>query len=239
MTQTDPKLRLAEHVRACLVGDQLILLDLLRSKYIGVGGLQSHALSAALLGVASADCAQASTSNLNILDECVRRLRSHQLLSNDPTVATPRTPALPEPIESLCTDDAPDAGLDWRQLPSLWKSTWITWAWLRRLSLADIANRVIALRARHAHQGGAAPAALRDAVGAYMRLRPFALTAHDRCLNDSLMLVHFLACQGIISSWVIGVSVHPFCAHSWVQSEGVVLNDLPEHVRRYRPILVV
>jgi hypothetical protein len=126
-----------------------------------------------------------------------------------------------------------------RPKPAWIGATWITSAWLRRRSLADIANRVVALRARHSYQGGAAPDALRDAVGAYMRLRPFALTAHDRCLNDSLMLVHFLACQGIFPSWVIGVSVHPFCAHSWVQSEGVVLNDLPEHVRRYRPILVV
>ncbi len=80
---------------------------------------------------------------------------------------------------------------------------------------------------------------MRAAVAAYLRLRPFALTSHDRCLNDSLTLVHFLASQGLFPQWVIGVRVRPFCAHSWVQSGGVVLNDLPERVRAYEPILVV
>ena len=73
----------------------------------------------------------------------------------------------------------------------------------------------------------------------YTRLRPFALTTYDRCLNDSLALIHFLATQGHFPRWVIGVRVQPFGAHSWVQSGDVVLNDLPENVRHYRPILVV
>ena len=77
-----------------------------------------------------------------------------------------------------------------------------------------------------------------DAVSAYLRLRPLLFSARDRCLHDSLTLVTFLAAEGILARWVIGVRVRPFAAHSWVQHEGLVLNDQHERVRGYRPIFV-
>lgn len=77
------------------------------------------------------------------------------------------------------------------------------------------------------------------AAASYLRLRPFALTTHDRCLHDSLALIHFLTTRGLIAQWVIGVRLRPFGAHSWVQRGSVVLNDQPDHVRAYEPILVV
>lgn len=223
--------QLADHVRACLVGDQLIFLDLLRSKYIGVAGPRIDALSAALLGGNSANGAEA-------VDEWIARLRQQNLLSEGPSVAPSRRPTLAEPVAGLDTQDVQADASDWRQLMRLWRSTWVASAWLRRRSLADIADRVAALRARRSVQS-AAQDGMQGAVGAYLRLRPFALSSHDRCLNDSLTLVHFLASQGHFPHWVIGVRVRPFYAHSWVQSGGVVLNDLPEHVRSYQPILVV
>jgi hypothetical protein len=64
-------------------------------------------------------------------------------------------------------------------------------------------------------------------------------TAHDRCLHDSLTLVRFLATKRLFPRWVIGVRTRPFAAHSWVQSGPTVLNDVHEHARDYRPILVV
>jgi hypothetical protein len=82
-------------------------------------------------------------------------------------------------------------------------------------------------------------AALHDAVSSYMRLRPFLFTAHDKCLLDSLTLIRFLARRRMFPAWVIGVRTRPFAAHSWVQSAGLVLNDVHEHVRSYTPILVV
>lgn len=80
---------------------------------------------------------------------------------------------------------------------------------------------------------------LDDTVAAFHALRPLLFTARDRCLNDSLALVAFLAREGIASRWVIGVRVQPFGAHAWVQVDGLVLNDLHENVRHYEPILVV
>lgn len=61
----------------------------------------------------------------------------------------------------------------------------------------------------------------------------------DRCLPRSLALSSNLAAVGDASFVVLGVSLHPFRAHCWVQHGETVLNDSIEEVLRYTPILVV
>ena len=132
--------------------------------------------------------------------------------------------------------------------------------WLRKLSLERIAARVDARRggakaeratnsrtglAGHRSGGGAGSEISSDAASLHIaalkfeRLRPFALTARDQCLRDSLALMSFLASMGLRARWIIGVRTRPFGAHSWVQIGDLVLNDHHEHVRAYQPILVV
>ena len=147
-SQLHSRPRLADHVRACLVGDQVIFLDLLRSKYIGVGGPQLQALSEIILGEAQVD----RPTNPALVDEWIRRLTAQQLLSDSPVPGAQRQPRLPEPVASLDTDDERGDGSDGRQLLRLWRSTWVTSAGLRRRSLADIADRVVAFRARHSNR---------------------------------------------------------------------------------------
>jgi hypothetical protein len=234
--------RLADHVRACRVGDQLIFLDLLRSKYIAAGGpLISDLCEAVLAGAAASDTSLAP-SNSARLEHWLEHLREKRLLSDGPP-QTPARRARPpvEAVRSLLVDDEiHDGPPAWLDLLRLWRSTQVASWWLRRRSLSDIADQVVALRARHAARTQSiSPGAMSAAVAAYARLRPLALTAHDRCLNDSLTLIHFLASRGLFPHWVIGVRVHPFAAHSWVQSGDVVVNDQAERVRHYKPILVV
>ena len=52
-------------------------------------------------------------------------------------------------------------------------------------------------------------------------------------------MVQFLGAEGIHPDWVFGVKTEPFDAHCWVQHGEVVLNDAPDRVRQYSPILVV
>jgi hypothetical protein len=233
--------RLADHVRACRIGDQMIFLDLLRSRYFGVAGPHLAALCAVICeGAGSADTV--GTPSDPLLQASISRLRAQKLLSDAPAKGpTRQPPAFTEAVTSLNTHDAREiAGADWRNLFRLWRATLVATTWLRRRSLADIADRVSALRMRHSTPTAEVSGdAMLAAVACYVRLRPFALTSRDRCLNDSLTLIHFLATQGLFPQWVIGVRVHPFGAHSWAQSGGVVLNDLAERVRHFRPILVV
>lgn len=64
-------------------------------------------------------------------------------------------------------------------------------------------------------------------------------TSADRCLAQSIALSSNLAATGDLSRVVLGVSLHPFSAHCWVQKGATVLNESIEEVRRHTPILVV
>jgi len=242
MSSSSATQRLADHVRVCRFDDRLIFLDLSRGKYIGIGGPLVGALFAVLCGDGiGANVSEASSDRQ--LQTAIKRLRDQQLMS-DTSAQRPKRPsaiAAIEPVASLSIDGVREsAQADWRTLLRLWRATIVATIWLRRLNLSDIVNRVMALRTRnHAAEANADDHALLAAVASYVRLRPFALTSHDRCLKDSLTLILFLAGQGLFPEWVIGVRIHPFGAHSWVQRRGVVLNDFAERVRHYRAILVV
>jgi hypothetical protein len=233
--------RLADHVRACRAGNQLVFLDLRRSKYIGVQSPQLTVLCAAIFDGPADEDATAGIADQAHLKESIQRLCKQELLSEASTPsAVSAQPPLDEVRASLDIDADLGVATEWRRLIRLWEATIVTGLWLRGRNLDDIANRVEALRRRHSSLAAhVTPDAMHAAVSSYVRLRPLALTTFDRCLYDSLALIHFLGTQGLFPRWVIGVRTCPFEAHSWVQSGDVVLNDLAEHVRCYRPILVV
>jgi hypothetical protein len=81
--------------------------------------------------------------------------------------------------------------------------------------------------------------AARKLMSAYTHIRPFVYGQKSRCLLDSLTLLEFLACDGVYPAWVIGVQVHPFGSHSWLQHQSYVLNGTPAYVRAYTPILAI
>jgi hypothetical protein len=79
---------------------------------------------------------------------------------------------------------------------------------------------------------------LGELVSQFNRLRPI-YPRNYLCLFDSLALIRFLARHHMHSDWVFGVSADPFYAHCWVQQGDLLLNDIPERISRYRPIMVI
>lgn len=234
-----PCYRLADHVRACRIDHEVVLLDLQRDKYLGIGREQQQALSQAIVDWPATEARHETLSPRVALDNLLKPLIDQKMLAE--------AGASRQPIEVLA---APNRSLDPARpgrsssaslgLLALLCSASITGIWLKRRNLASIADSVRHLKPRL----GACPSLadtneLRIAVSSYMRLRPFLFTAHDKCLHDSLTLVRFLAWRGLHPSWVIGVRTQPFAAHSWVQAGDLVLNDVHENVRRYTPILIV
>jgi hypothetical protein len=111
---------------------------------------------------------------------------------------------------------------------------------LRWRPIASVVASAAARKSRHARdRSGVDLAAARRHVSVYVYLRPLLFTAKDACLFDALSLTNFLARYGIFATWVFGVQTGPFAAHCWVQHDDVVLNDTPENVRRYAPILAI
>jgi hypothetical protein len=239
MTPLEPSYRLADHVRACAVDDQVILLDLHRNKYLGIGGTTQLATLARAISDWPAGHPGASAAGDRDIASFVAPLVRQGMVAAGIQPA-PNGPVLCEPLQTMASEPAPQqAPFEWRQLISLWVNAAVTSHCLRHRTLAQIVEQVSRRKEQVLSTHHPAEGALRAAVESYTRVRPFAFTAHDRCLHDSLTLIRFLTARQLFAHWVIGVRTNPFGAHSWVQSGHVVLNDLHENVRRYRPILVV
>jgi hypothetical protein len=63
------------------------------------------------------------------------------------------------------------------------------------------------------------------------------LTPNRNCLSRSLALAYALARRGLPCQFLIGVAVNPFRAHSWVETDRVLLNDRADRVRQFVPLL--
>ncbi len=234
------RLRLADHVRVCQVGDQVVLLDLLHGRYIGLAGKRAQALGDAIDGWPSGGLAFKVASSGDEVARLIRPLMARGLLA--PRIGEP-PPAveIKEPASSLDAHEAmaaTPAGL--RDVGRFLQAAAAARLSLRWRSLHSIARAVSNRRARMECNGdGTSAERLRGVMATFDKLRPWVFTARDQCLFDSLALVNFLAGERLFPQWVIGVKTCPFRAHSWVQSGAVVLNDQPENVRRFKPIFVV
>jgi len=74
-------------------------------------------------------------------------------------------------------------------------------------------------------------------VERFLAVRSFA-PLPAKCLHDTLALSRFLARRRVFPDIVIGVKLHPFAAHCWLQDGATVLNDALASARDYQPVLV-
>lgn len=235
-----PLFWIAPHVRACRCSEQVILLDLQRNRYHGVGGTAASALEGVIGGWPCGATRTAAPSPRHAIAVLVAPLVDLGLLVQSPVASSPQEP-LPTASESWPPCDEPGAGdLSATRLCRLLLHA-ASAAWdLRQRSFATIADRLTASRARHVQRS--APAridAWRDTVDAFVRLRPLVLSTRGRCLHESLTLARLLVAEDTVARWVIGVQALPFAAHAWVQRGNVVLGDDHERIRGFVPILTV
>ena len=59
------------------------------------------------------------------------------------------------------------------------------------------------------------------------------------CLYRAWLLRRILASRGQSVTWVFGVRTWPFGAHCWLQIENLVLDDEPDRISQYTPIMAV
>jgi hypothetical protein len=52
-----------------------------------------------------------------------------------------------------------------------------------------------------------------------------------KCLEQSLTLYYLLRRQGVAAVYCQGVQPYPFQAHAWIEYQGEIINDVPEHAR--------
>ena len=234
---------LAPHVYPCVSGQHVVLMDLERDKYVAVVPAQRLAGWVRGWPVGAAPEMESDRGAGAGADTLVSQMLAHGMLVTDPHVGKPAVPvATARPARSLVEFD-----LDLRPKASsaqLWRFGRSCLQAQLSLKLRPIQSIVEAVRDRKARciardSQPADPARLRALATAFARLRPLFYTLRSACLLDSLTLLHFLSIEGIHPDWVFGVKTEPFDAHCWVQYGEVLLNDIPDRVRQYSPILVV
>lgn len=240
---------LFEHAYVCTADGHTIILDLAHDSYFAVSKAQTRALVGLVDGWPRTPGWRASLAaeQQESSDSAVQTLRNRGLLTAEPSsgksaapvrVAIPQTALLDTSLLHTLLDD-----------PSVRPP---------RVRLADMAAFLLAYarasyrlthrRLLHIVEGVRDRRTLmidepkidilRRHVHRFRLIRPFVYTSSNRCLFDSLVLVEYLACYGMYPLWIFGVTARPFAAHSWVQHANIVLNDTPEHVGRFTPIMV-
>lgn len=238
---------LAKHVQLCVVHDHVVMLDLLRDKYLAVASPEELApwvagwpvASDPIAGASGTSVARASSVDLPIPGSLSRLVRDG-LLTSDAASGKPANPTtIPRPRSALVQFQF---GVRPR-VKSIYAVA-VGRAWLtariarRRLSMQRLVERVQERKARAAHRSWDAQQA-RDLATAFFWLRPLYYSSRGACLLDSLVLLELLAHHGLYPTWVFGVRLSPFGAHCWVQHGDVVWNDTPEHASSYTPIMGV
>lgn len=242
MMKTDTALsfRLAPHVRACLVGSDVILLDLAADRYIGYSG-ECDDLSAIVADwpARGPRAARVSEAGLEMLGELREKGYLVQATPETLTRATALQPGDAALIEGYESWDVRVRVCDVVGVVAAVVSTKLL---LRYASLHWLVARVARRNAYSTQCAGAEDAdqnlaRVRERVVIFSKLRPFLFRAQDACLFDSLALLRFLRWCGLTATLKIGVRVEPFGAHSWLQIGSVVVNDSPDFTSRYTVIL--
>lgn len=242
--------RLARHVHACRIGSDLVLLDLRRDRYLGMDALDEHALHSRIAGLpapsgkvaASVDlspelaCPPSDTKGAGLLSE----LLELEMLTRDLPDRDVRDAASIERPEIALIDGYADirATVRFRDFVTALIAVMTAAALLRACSLERIVRR-LDLSHRHLTRIEFDPGRARQKLAAFNRLRPLLYSEGDACLLSSLSIHEYLARDRLFPRLVFGVATRPFRAHCWLQHGEIVVNDTPENVREYTPILVV
>jgi hypothetical protein len=239
--------QLATHVCACWTDDHVVLLDLRRNRYLGVDAAASRTLAGLIGGwpgegptpqPPAGMAADRAESASKLVSEM---LRHGMIVTSTPQNSRTRSRTALEFPESGLLEEYPQSqpSVGIADIFYFLHAVLIAAFMLRYRPLRRVVER---LESRIRHSTAAVSrletANVRERVAVFERLQPFFFTARSACLLHSLALSEFLARYQLFPRFVIGVSTGPFAAHCWLQQGEVVFNDLPEHVRKFTPIMV-
>ena len=177
---------MASHVRCCVCDDQVVLLDLRRSRYLSLPDKISRALSIEVHGwPQSSDATSAplspsamETAVETAVESALGRLKHLGLVTDDRSMqrwtkrmhaaTLQRRPTLPPATSSVAFDFLSTPPLSTRDVLQFLRSATLAAWWLRTQSLDTIATRVARRRPSSmvAHAGADAPPPLRAAARA-------------------------------------------------------------------------
>jgi hypothetical protein len=235
MEPLNPRYWLARHVYVCRAGEAVIFLNTQTDNYGAVVGEQMHLLGAVVHGWP----AEAAAGDDERAREIAEQLVERGMLTADAAAGKPATPTQ---LTASAVSVAVGLDLMEERAIRLWDIVNFLNARLRAsLSLRwhGLQKTLDAVHARKLKHAGAVFDVQQtvELVCVFRRLRCYFVMLRERCLLHSLVLANFLASYGIFPTFVIGVRLQPWAAHSWVQQDEFVLDTTPAKVRDYTPIV--
>jgi hypothetical protein len=234
---------LANHVFVCRDEEYIVVLDVRQDRYFAMEAARTASLSGLLPGWPAEPSNTGPGEGMQSTgDEVVAPLLGRGWLLELPAPSKEATPVrLAPPEADLLTDLTGDgAKIGIRAVIAFVIASIFARFALRFWRFERVIRRVARRRAQN--PAASRPfdvARARQLVETFGRLRVFLFSHREKCLQDSLALLEFLARYAVFPGWVFGVRARPFVAHCWVQHENVVFNDTAEHVGSYTPIMVV
>jgi hypothetical protein len=214
---------ISPHLTACVAGDAIILLDLRRDRY-----------SRAPAGIAS-QMRDWFSAGGGAPPKTVGEFLVRSGLTDEVELAAISAAADKIRIPRSVPEDVPPAPLARREAAGIASQVGATWLALRTRRLEPLIHDH---RARRGVPSPTDPTICLSKLAAYHRTRRL-VPIRKNCLLDSLALDRWLGARTGPRRIVFGVTAEPFLAHCWLQTGDLLLNDHPDHVRRYAPILVV
>lgn len=212
-------------VSFCAVGDRLLFLDVRADRYFCLG--QSAEREFRLL---------LKTGSLTSDGALDRMLETGMLVEAEgESLPLPCRAAL-APSNSLLEHPLPNPRA-WMQLAAL-QGLISTRLAVRLQPLQHVLQQLAARKARARLNQADRADVIREVAAAFDWTRTM-MRSHDQCLPRSLAVAHRMASLGVESDFVMGVSLNPFAAHSWVQCGPSIVNDRLDAVRHFTPILCI
>jgi hypothetical protein len=210
----------------CIASDRAIFLDLPQNRYFCLSPRANDAFIAMADGVAApSERAQLES-----------QLPADLLAAKDQWIGPPKLPDWKPVTRSLIDRQTVRPG----KIATFNAVVYFVLARssIRLFSLARIISTIERRKAAVSPKAMCDRPDLTEIVAAYEQSSVH-IARHDRCLPRSIAMTRHLLSAGIVPTLVFAVMVRPFQAHCWVQYEDQLLNDQPETIRNFTPILIV
>lgn len=245
------KYSIAPEVYACRTSELTVFLDLARNRYVGVGPTESDMLATIVDGwprrleggltspenkhvVPISSPEATSAIDALVAQGLLKAVASHSSTSTLNTTAV----AIDGELVSIGDELDGDSSIEWHHVLNFFRAFVGAKFALRWLSLRRIVYSVAGRRPVPASEDD--HTVLDETVRLvciFRRIRPWVFRAKDNCLLHALVLVKFLDLYRIPATWVFGVKVNPWGAHTWAQQGRYLLDTNPEKVCTFTPIL--
>jgi len=234
---SDRRFRGASHVVSTQSGDTTVLMDARRSIYYtldAVGSRIWHLLAYGSTVRETASCLidEFDVAPVQVLSDVMAtrdRLLANRLIVASAGSADMSRPATPQPLAAT-----KNASTHIR-VPSVPRCAWILLRIKVSLSVLGFERTIgwIARRVRDTSPNAQAATETVEHAERAVALAGAFYPGRARCLEQSMALYYLLRGQGVPLQYCHGVQCHPFRAHAWVEFNGVVVNDVAEHVAHF------